>query len=111
MYYYEDGHVYCARDYAVKAKIPRCHACDELIFAAEYTGAEGQVFHLRHFCCYDCDRPLAGHKYVSVKDQPHCLLCYQSKHGKVRSERRAICEVTSIKVVQLVFFNLGLSDL
>ncbi|TRY70369.1 hypothetical protein TCAL_04489 [Tigriopus californicus] len=83
LYYYEDGHVYCARDYAIKAKIPRCDACDELIFAAEYTGAEGQVFHLRHFCCYECDRPLAGHKYVSVKEQPHCLLCYQSKHGKV----------------------------
>ena len=38
LYYYEAGKVYCARDYAAKANIPRCGACDELIFAAEYTG-------------------------------------------------------------------------
>jgi hypothetical protein len=38
LYYYESGKVYCARDYAAKAKIPRCAACDELIFATEYTG-------------------------------------------------------------------------
>ena len=38
LYYYEAGKVYCARDYAAKANIPRCAACDELIFAAEYTG-------------------------------------------------------------------------
>merc|ERR1719186_1630801 len=66
-------------------KIPRCSACDELIFAAEYTGAEDQHWHLKHFCCWLCDRPLAGHKYIPVEGQPHCLMCWQATHGKVCS--------------------------
>eukprot|EP00096_Caligus_rogercresseyi_P010366 TRINITY_DN3748_c0_g1_i1.p1 TRINITY_DN3748_c0_g1~~TRINITY_DN3748_c0_g1_i1.p1 ORF type:complete len:579 (+),score=185.09 TRINITY_DN3748_c0_g1_i1:191-1927(+) len=84
LYYYDSGKLYCGRDFSViVSKIPRCGACDELIFASEYTGAEDKVFHLRHFCCYECDRPLAGHKYISVDSQPHCFICYQAKHGKV----------------------------
>ena len=95
LYYYEDGEVFCARDYADKAKMPRCGACDELIFAAEYTGAENNVFHLKHFCCYECDQPLAGHKYVPMNGQPHCLHCYQAKHGKVRQSLSSSALCTS----------------
>ncbi len=46
-------------------------------------GAEERFWHLKHFCCYECDSPLAGHKYIPVEGQPHCLSCWQSKHGKV----------------------------
>ena len=46
-------------------------------------GAEKKSWHLKHFCCYDCDRPLAGHKYIPVDGQPRCIECYQKKHGKV----------------------------
>ena len=84
LYYYKSGKIYCARDYAKLADIPRCAACDELIFANEFTGAEEKVWHLRHFCCWECDKPLAGHKYVPDENgQPHCLYCYQQSHGKV----------------------------
>ena len=84
LYYYKSGKIYCARDYAKLASIPRCAACDELIFADEFTGAEEKVWHLRHFCCWECDKPLAGHKYVPDENgQPHCLYCFQQKHGKV----------------------------
>ena len=84
MYYYKSGKIYCARDYAKLADIPRCAACDELIFANEFTGAEEKVWHLRHFCCWECDKPLAGHKYVPDENgQPHCLYCFQQSHGKV----------------------------
>jgi hypothetical protein len=83
LYYYDNGGIYCARDYAKLKSIPRCGACDELIFCAEYTGAEDSFWHIKHFCCWECDRPLAGHKYISVEGQPHCLICYQTKHGKV----------------------------
>lgn len=84
LYYHKSGHVYCARDYASLINIPRCAACDELIFASEYTGAENRVWHLRHFCCYECDKPLAGHKYIPGDNgHPLCLMCFQAKHGKV----------------------------
>ena len=84
LYYHKSGHVYCARDYASLINIPRCAACDELIFASEYTGAENRVWHLRHFCCYECDKPLAGHKYIPGDNgHPLCLMCFQAKHGRV----------------------------
>jgi len=83
LYFYSKGKLFCGRDFAEMMKIPRCGACDELIFAAEYTGAENLFWHLKHFCCYLCDTPLAGHKYIPVNSQPHCLTCWQNTHGKV----------------------------
>ena len=62
--------------------IPRCAACDELIFSVEFTAAEERFWHLKHFCCWVCDTPLAGHKYIPVEGMPHCLDCWQSHHGK-----------------------------
>jgi hypothetical protein len=58
--------------------------CLQLIFVKEYTCAEGKAFHVRHFCCYECDTPLGGKQYIPKDDQPMCLECFQDKHGKVR---------------------------
>ena len=30
---------------------------------------------------------LAGHKYIPVNSQPHCLTCWQNTHGKVKQSR------------------------
>jgi len=83
LYFFSKGKLYCGRDFAAMMDIPRCAACDELIFATEYTGAEDQYWHLKHFCCFVCDSPLAGHKYIPVNGQPHCLNCWQNVHGKI----------------------------
>jgi len=85
LYFYSKGRLFCGRDFANLMKIPRCNACDELIFSTEYTGAEGGAYHLKHFCCWVCDAPLAGHKYIAEGGQPHCLPCWQHHHGKVCS--------------------------
>merc|ERR1712032_811291 len=85
LYFYSKGRLFCGRDFANLMKIPRCNACDELIFSTEYTGAEGGAYHLKHFCCWVCDAPLAGHKYIAEGGQPHCLPCWQHGHGKVCS--------------------------
>jgi len=82
LYYYSYGQLYCGRHFAAKMNIPRCSACDELIFSAEYTAAEDRYWHVKHFCCWICDMPLAGHKYIPVEGMPHCLKCWQSQHGK-----------------------------
>ena len=82
LYYYSQGHLYCGRHFAAKMKIPRCSACDELIFSGEFTSAENRFWHLKHFCCWICDLPLAGHQYIGVEGMPHCLQCWQSQHGK-----------------------------
>jgi len=85
LYYHYKGKLYCGRDYAQLMKIPRCAACDELIFSTEYTGAENTFWHIKHFCCWLCDSPLAGQKYIPVEGQPHCLGCWQVHHGKICS--------------------------
>jgi len=92
LYFYNDGELYCARDFASLMNIPRCAACDELIFSEEYTGAEDRFWHLKHFCCWICDQPLAGHKYIPVEGMPHCLTCWQSKHGKVCSACKGVID-------------------
>uniref|UniRef100_A0A1B6DR65 Testin n=2 Tax=Clastoptera arizonana TaxID=38151 RepID=A0A1B6DR65_9HEMI len=82
IYFFHKGNVFCGRHYADIMKIPRCFACDELIFVNEYTIAEGQSFHVRHFCCYDCDVELCGKQYIPKDDNPICMDCYYSKYGK-----------------------------
>ncbi|XP_021913698.1 uncharacterized protein LOC110826900 isoform X2 [Zootermopsis nevadensis] len=82
IYFYHKGDVYCGRHYAELLNIPRCFACDELIFVKEYTCAEGNAFHVKHFCCYECDTPLGGKQYIPKDNQPVCLECFQKKYGK-----------------------------
>lgn len=56
----------------------------QLIFSNEYTQAENLNWHLKHFCCFDCDSILAGEIYVMVSDKPVCKPCYVRKHAVVR---------------------------
>ncbi|KAK1117863.1 hypothetical protein K0M31_015535 [Melipona bicolor] len=82
VYFYYKNKLYCGRDLATLLGIPRCFACDELIFVREYTVAEGHNYHVKHFCCWDCDIPLAGKQYITENDCPLCLLCYQKTYAK-----------------------------
>ena len=84
LYFYSNGQLYCGRDFADLMNIPRCSACDELIFAEEYTKAEGRFWHMSHFCCWICDTALAGKKYVpGTVGQPHCQGCWNKRFGKM----------------------------
>ncbi|XP_057658649.1 uncharacterized protein LOC130895412 [Diorhabda carinulata] len=85
VYFYnkETDNVYCLRDYAKIRGFPRCKACDELIFTKEYCLAENSTFHLKHFCCTECDMPLAGQDYTLEDEMPYCLPCFeQNKASK-----------------------------
>lgn len=80
IYFWKKGKLYCGRHYGDSEK-PRCGGCDELIFCNEYTQAEGQNWHLKHFCCFDCDRILAGETYVMENDKPICTPCYMKNYA------------------------------
>ncbi|CAG9579863.1 unnamed protein product [Danaus chrysippus] len=84
VYFYYKGEIYCARDLANVLEIPRCAGCDELIFTRPYTAAEGRAFHVEHFCCYHCDAPLGGKKYVpdDKTGLPICLTCYDQYYAE-----------------------------
>lgn len=80
IYFWKKGKMFCGRHYGDSEK-PRCGGCDELIFSNEYTQAEGQDWHLKHFCCFDCDCILAGETYVMEKDKPVCKPCYMKNYA------------------------------
>ncbi|XP_072929265.1 testin [Epargyreus clarus] len=84
VYFFYKGEIYCARDLANVLEIPRCAGCDELIFTRPYTAAEGRAFHVQHFCCYHCDAPLGGKKYVpdDKTGLPICLQCYDQFYAE-----------------------------
>lgn len=83
VYFYHQENIYCGRDLAEILRIPRCKACDELIFTKEYTAAEGATFHIKHFCCYHCDTPLAGKQYTpdDQTNMPLCLDCFDKYYA------------------------------
>ncbi|KAK5901725.1 hypothetical protein CesoFtcFv8_007055 [Champsocephalus esox] len=80
IYFWKKGKLYCGRHYGDSEK-PRCGGCDELIFSNEYTQAEGQNWHLKHFCCFECDCILAGETYVMENDKPVCQPCYMKSYA------------------------------
>ncbi|NP_001232024.1 testin [Takifugu rubripes] len=87
IYFWKKGKLYCGRHYGDSEK-PRCAGCDEarpasilLIFCNEYTQAEGHNWHLKHFCCFDCDCILAGETYVMENDKPVCTPCYMKSYA------------------------------
>ncbi|XP_076847669.1 LOW QUALITY PROTEIN: uncharacterized protein prickle3 [Brachyhypopomus gauderio] len=81
IYFYQDGHVYCGRHHAERIK-PRCQACDEIILADECTEAEGRHWHMRHFCCFECEAALGGQRYIMRESRPYCCTCYESLYAE-----------------------------
>uniref|UniRef100_A0A672U498 Prickle planar cell polarity protein 3 n=1 Tax=Strigops habroptila TaxID=2489341 RepID=A0A672U498_STRHB len=79
IYFYQDGRIYCGRHHA-ETRRPRCQACDELIFAPRCTEAEGRHWHLGHFCCFECEGPLGGGRYLLRHGRAYCPPCHQAQH-------------------------------
>ncbi|XP_067408257.1 prickle planar cell polarity protein 3 isoform X2 [Emydura macquarii macquarii] len=77
----QEGKIFCGRHHAERLK-PRCQACDEIIFADECTEAEGRHWHMRHFCCFECEEALGGRRYVMRQSRPYCCRCYQALYAE-----------------------------
>ncbi|KAJ8409287.1 hypothetical protein AAFF_G00234850 [Aldrovandia affinis] len=81
IYFYQDGKIYCGRHHAERLK-PRCSACDEIIFADECTEAEGRHWHMKHFCCFECETVLGGQRYIMKEGRPYCCSCFESLYAE-----------------------------
>ncbi|XP_030641048.1 prickle planar cell polarity protein 3 [Chanos chanos] len=81
IYFYQDGQIYCGRHHAERIK-PRCQACDEIILADECTEAEGRHWHMKHFCCFECETALGGQRYIMRESRPYCCSCYESLYAE-----------------------------
>ncbi|KAF2360340.1 PET domain [Trinorchestia longiramus] len=83
IYFWYGNHIYCGRHYHQAANVPRCHGCDELIFSNSWTRAEDHDWHLSHFTCFLCDKPLAGESYVpSPTGHPYCIPCHMTANAQ-----------------------------
>nr|XP_033814562.1 prickle-like protein 1 isoform X2 [Geotrypetes seraphini] len=81
IYFYQDGKIHCGRHHAEILK-PRCSACDEIIFADECTEAEGRHWHMKHFCCFECETILGGQRYIMKDGRPFCCGCFESLYAE-----------------------------
>nr|XP_056703025.1 prickle-like protein 1 [Euleptes europaea] len=81
IYFYHDGKIHCGRHHAELLK-PRCSACDEIIFADECTEAEGRHWHMKHFCCLECETILGGQRYIMKDGRPFCCGCFESLYAE-----------------------------
>ncbi|KAL1020981.1 hypothetical protein UPYG_G00007180 [Umbra pygmaea] len=81
IYFYQEGQIYCGRHHAERIK-PRCQACDEIILADECTEAEGRHWHMKHFCCFECEAALGGQRYIMRESRPYCCSCYESFYAE-----------------------------
>ncbi|XP_061731241.1 prickle-like protein 2b [Nerophis ophidion] len=81
IYFYQDGKIFCGRHHAERLK-PRCTACDEIILADECTEAEGRHWHMKHFCCFECETVLGGQRYIMKEGRPYCCACFESLYAE-----------------------------
>ncbi|KAL0185656.1 hypothetical protein M9458_017326, partial [Cirrhinus mrigala] len=35
-----------------------------------------------HFCCYECEAPLGGQRYIMREGRPHCCNCFESLYAE-----------------------------
>eukprot|EP00049_Salpingoeca_infusionum_P002726 m.59192 g.59192 ORF g.59192 m.59192 type:complete len:400 (-) comp11756_c1_seq2:1657-2856(-) len=76
----KDDSIFCERHFSDCYKA-RCAACDESICEAQVLQAEGKHWHVKHFCCFLCDKPCGDEPYIPLDGQPHCPNCFHKKVG------------------------------
>ena len=54
----------------------------QIIFADECTEAEGRHWHMKHFCCFECEVTLGGQRYIMKDGRPHCCNCFESLYAE-----------------------------
>lgn len=54
----------------------------QIIFADECTEAEGRHWHMKHFCCFECEAALGGQRYIMRESRPYCCRCYESLYAE-----------------------------
>ena len=54
----------------------------QVIFSDECTEAEGRSWHMKHFCCYECDRQMGGQRYIMREGRPYCTGCFENLYAE-----------------------------
>lgn len=58
------------------------HFSLQIIFADECTEAEGRHWHMKHFCCLECETVLGGQRYIMKDGRPFCCGCFESLYAE-----------------------------
>lgn len=54
----------------------------QIILADECTEAEGRHWHMKHFCCFECETVLGGQRYIMKEGRPYCCSCFESLYAE-----------------------------
>lgn len=54
----------------------------QIIFSDECTEAEGRHWHMKHFCCFECETVLGGQRYIMKEGRPYCCTCFESLYAE-----------------------------
>lgn len=71
----------------------------QIIFADECTEAEGRHWHMKHFCCYECETVLGGQRYIMKDGRPFCCGCFESHYAEY-------CESCGEHIGKLALFTV-----
>lgn len=71
-----DGKIYCEQDYFLLFG-DRCARCNEFITDQAVTAMD-MKWHIEHFTCEKCTKPLNNTQFLSWKDKPYCRPCHAS---------------------------------
>jgi len=75
-----DGTAYCEKHY-YDAQGLLCRECEKPILVGKCVNFGTFKYHIEHFKCSFCKKPLAGLKYNRYQDKPFCTPCHVKLHG------------------------------
>lgn len=74
----QNGNPFCSNCYQTKI-LPKCFKCSKTIEDQQSTIFQGNKFHQQCFTCIFCQQVMTESTFYTVKDEPCCSPCYQSK--------------------------------
>ena len=65
-----------------------------------------QDWHSGHFCCWNCDLNLTGHRYILREEHPYCIKCYENLFANTCEECKTPIGTDS-KVRAVLYWYIG----
>jgi paxillin len=76
----DEGRLYCEKHY-YEAKGLLCADCEKPVLGGQMVSMQTKVFHLDHFRCNYCKKPLADAQYWERDESPYCEPCHLKLFG------------------------------
>ncbi|EGF79458.1 hypothetical protein BATDEDRAFT_12220 [Batrachochytrium dendrobatidis JAM81] len=89
IFFEAEGNFYCEDDHSVLYGA-RCAKCGDVI-VGKCVSALDAKWHIEHFNCENCGRPLVGSTFIRKDDKPYCKVCPIDSTKKKNPQTQEIC--------------------